>query len=143
MYHSAQTRLRLTVFGTSGYTCYIDKKNNTEHLEAISSIFGWYRKAAQFCVYLADVSTHEGKENASARALSLGGDLQEKAMVQARLDACELPAPTLMDFSAEGERLRSKITVEVLEMEPNMACSQNELTRATIVSRSRTLISRR
>ncbi|KAF2228339.1 hypothetical protein EV356DRAFT_581622 [Viridothelium virens] len=39
-------------------TCYIDKRNNTELSKAITSMFRWYRKAAQYYIYLSDVPTH-------------------------------------------------------------------------------------
>ncbi|KAK4161204.1 hypothetical protein QBC43DRAFT_98722 [Cladorrhinum sp. PSN259] len=36
--------------------CCIDKSSNTELQEAINTMFPWYRNAAKFYTYLADVS---------------------------------------------------------------------------------------
>ncbi|PQE28209.1 heterokaryon incompatibility -domain-containing protein [Rutstroemia sp. NJR-2017a BBW] len=47
-------------------TCCIDKSNSTELKEAMNSMFGWYRNAAQCYVYLSDVSSHgNGEDNFS------------------------------------------------------------------------------
>ena len=40
-------------------TCCIDKSNNTELLEAINSMFRWYRNATKCYVYLSDVSAND------------------------------------------------------------------------------------
>ena len=42
-------------------TCCINKADFTELLEAINSIFRWYRNAAKYYVYLSDVSTTKRK----------------------------------------------------------------------------------
>ena len=39
-------------------TCCIDKANNSELAEAITSMFRWYQNAAICYVYLSDVSTN-------------------------------------------------------------------------------------
>jgi hypothetical protein len=44
-------------------TCCIDKTNHAELLEAINSMFRWYREAAKCYVYLSDVVTNHSIEN--------------------------------------------------------------------------------
>lgn len=91
-------------------TCCIDKSNHTE-LEAINSMFRWYRKAAICYVYLADVWTKEQMDPSSkpwepafvnSRWFTRGWTLQE------------LIAPPLVEFfSLNGIRLGDKRSLEV------------------------------
>lgn len=82
-------------------TCCIDKSSSEELLEAINSMFRWYRNSAKCYAYLEDVSMEESAQNRSAfqksRWFTRGWTLQE------------LLAPEIVDFfSAEGEPLGSK-----------------------------------
>jgi len=93
-------------------TCCIDKRNAVELSTAINSMFGWYQNAARCYVYLSDVSMPNTKQHDSSawesafkmsRWFTRGWTLQE------------LIAPKLVDFySLEGERIGSKLTLELL-----------------------------
>jgi len=92
-------------------TCCIDRANYTELAEAITSMFRWYRDAAECYVYLSDVSTRKHQHDhatpqwesafRSSRWFTRGWTLQE------------LVAPkSVIFFSREGERLGDKGTLE-------------------------------
>ncbi|KAF2726442.1 HET-domain-containing protein, partial [Polyplosphaeria fusca] len=93
-------------------TCCIDKSSSVELQEAINSMYRWYQKADRCYVYLSDVLTGG----------SAGSDLStQQAWKQAFQDSRwftrgwtlqELLAPTSVEFfSAEGERLGSKVSL--------------------------------
>ena len=96
-------------------TCCIDKKNNTELSKAINSMFRWYQKAARCYVYLTDVSAHDGKEMPQQCLFHWEASFRKSRWFTRGWTLQELLAPTLVDFfSAESERLGSKLTLEVI-----------------------------
>lgn len=94
-------------------TCCIDKKNAVELSEAINSMFRWYQKAARCYVYLSDVSTKKRKASDLPTECPWEPAFRHSRWHTRGWTLQELIAPTLVDFfSAEGERLGSKITLE-------------------------------
>jgi hypothetical protein len=93
-------------------TCCINKANNNELSEAITSMFRWYQEAAKCYVYLADVTATE-----QDTGLSL---TWEQAFLDSRWfrrgwTLQELLAPACVEFfSAEGRLLGTKQTLEGL-----------------------------
>lgn len=93
-------------------TCCIDKTNQVELQEAITSMFRWYNKAARCYVYLPDISAATYKDNQqfeieweaafrASRWFTRGWTLQE------------LIAPTSVEFfTKEGRRLGDKKTLQ-------------------------------
>lgn len=91
-------------------TCGIDKKDAVELATAINSMFSWYQKAVRCYVYLSDVSLDQPVSKAlngwehhfkRSRWFTRGWTVQE------------LIAPAIVEFfSAEGQRLGSKISLE-------------------------------
>ncbi|KAH0562434.1 hypothetical protein GP486_002873 [Trichoglossum hirsutum] len=91
-------------------TCCIDKSNNTELVEAINSMFQWYRKAAKCYVYLSDVST--GKHSLSSQPLWKGAFRQSRWFTRG-WTLQELIAPPFVEFfSRDGKRLGDKKSLE-------------------------------
>lgn len=92
-------------------TCCIDKANNSELTEAITSMYRWYHKAEKCYVYLADVSIRtSGNKN----------DTQPVWKLAFRASRCdtrgwtlqELLAPEVVEFySCEGDLLGTKHTL--------------------------------
>jgi len=94
--------------------CCINKRSEPELLEAINSIFRWYRKAARCYVYLSDVSARDNKENGQflqgwepasrrSRWFTRGWTLQE------------LIAPEVVEFfTFDGERLGDKLSLKTI-----------------------------
>ena len=96
-------------------TCCIDKKNSTELSKAINSMFRWYHKAARCYVYLTDVSIHDGKETPQQCLFHWEPTFRKSRWFTRGWTLQELLAPTLVDFfSLEGERLGSKLSLEVI-----------------------------
>lgn len=62
-------------------TCCIDKSSSTELLEAINSMYQWYKKSAKCFVYLDDVSSEslaeDGQSFQKSRWFTRGWTLQE------------------------------------------------------------------
>ena len=95
-------------------TCCIDKGNNTELSKAINLMFRWYQKAARCYVYLTDVSAHNGKETPQQYLFHWEATFRKSRWFTRGWTLQELLAPTLVDFfSLEGERLGSKLSLEV------------------------------
>ena len=95
-------------------TCCINKKNSTELSKAINSMFRWYQKAARCYVYLTDVSAYDGKETPQQGLFPWEATFTKSRWFTRGLTLQELLAPTLVDFfGLEGERLGSKLTLEV------------------------------
>ena len=96
-------------------TCCIDKKNSTELSKAINSMFRWYQKAARCYVYLIDVSAHDGKELPQQYVFHWEATFRKSRWFMRGWTLQELLAPTSVDFfSLEGERLGSKLLLEVI-----------------------------
>lgn len=96
-------------------TCCIDKKNSTELSKAINSMFRWYQKAARCYVYLTDVSAYDGEETLQQFLFHWEATLRKSRWFTRGWTLQELLAPTLVDFfSLEGERLGSKLMLEVI-----------------------------
>ena len=88
-------------------TCCIDKTNNVELQEAIISMFRWYKRAAKYYAYLADVSAPHTMKSSwepafrNSRWFTRGWTLQE------------LVAPATVDFfSKECVLLGNKKSLE-------------------------------
>jgi hypothetical protein len=87
-------------------TCCIDKSNSTELIEAVNSMFQWYRNATKCYVFLSDVSIDKSGEAWErdfriSRWFTRGWTLQE------------LIAPRTVEFfSIEGKRLGDKQSLE-------------------------------
>lgn len=88
-------------------TCCIDKSNNAELVEALNSMFRWYRNAAKCYVYLADISMSSSGNNIDqafreSRWFTRGWTLQE------------LIAPSSVEFfSSDDKRLGDKKSLEL------------------------------
>ncbi|KAI9682556.1 MAG: hypothetical protein M1822_006854 [Bathelium mastoideum] len=94
-------------------TCCIDKRNNTELSKAITSMFRWYQRAARCYVYLSDVPTQNS--NTGTRQPNHTWELafKKSRWFTRGWTLQELIAPTVVEFfSAEGERLGNKLTLE-------------------------------
>ncbi len=96
-------------------TCCIDKRNNTELSKAINLMFRWYQKAARCYVYLTDVSAHDGQETPQQRLFHREATFRKSRWFTRGWTLQELLASPSVDFfSSEGERLGSKLTLEVI-----------------------------
>ena len=96
-------------------TCCINKKNSTELSKAINSMFRWYQKAARCYVFLTDVSAHDRRETPQQCLFHWEASFRESRWFTRGWTLQELLAPALVDFfSLEGERLGSKLSLEVI-----------------------------
>ena len=78
-------------------------------------MFRWYQKAARCYVYLTDVSIHDGKETPQQCLFHWEPTFRKSRWFTRGWTLQELLAPTLVDFfSLEGERLGSKLSLEVI-----------------------------
>jgi len=94
-------------------TCCIDKSNNTELSEAITSMFRWYRDAAKCYVYLSDVSIGSSSENDQFSQSKWESAFRESRWFTRGWTLQELIAPASVEFfSREGERLGDKKSLE-------------------------------
>ena len=94
-------------------TCCIDKSNNTELSEAITSMFRWYRDAAKCYVYLSDVSIGSSSENNQFSQSTWELAFRESRWFTRGWTLQELIAPASVEFfSREGERLGDKKSLE-------------------------------
>ena len=100
-------------------TCCIDKRNNTELSKAITSMFRWYQSAARCYVYLSDVSMQDNNNNNNNNTDNLHPNgawklaFRKSRWFTRGWTLQELIAPTSVEFfSAEGERLGNKLTLE-------------------------------
>ena len=93
-------------------TCCIDKANNTELSEAITSMFCWYRDAAKCYVFLSDVSAlKRGSKNQTQRTWESA--FRKSRWVTRGWTLQELLAPESVEFfSREGKRLGDKRMLE-------------------------------
>ncbi|KIM98316.1 hypothetical protein OIDMADRAFT_202132 [Oidiodendron maius Zn] len=93
-------------------TCCIDKSNSTELVEAINSMFRWYRDATKCYVYLPDVSRlHSDSADKSNEAWELA--FQKSEWFTRGWTLQELVAPASVDFfSKEGELVGNKASLE-------------------------------
>lgn len=93
-------------------TCCINKANNAELSEAITSMFRWYQDATKCYVYLADVSA--GTPGVILRS-SWESAFQNSRWFTRGWTLQELLAPACVEFfSAEGRLLGTKQTLEAL-----------------------------
>ena len=67
-------------------TCCINKANNTELSEAITSMFRWYHEAVKCYVYLSDVSVRK-RNNSGQTEPTWEFSISEKQMVHTGLDS--------------------------------------------------------
>jgi hypothetical protein len=94
-------------------TCYIDKANNTELLEAINSTFRWYRDAAKCYVYLSDVSIDSLDDINRLSKLEWEPALRKSRWLTRGWTLQELLAPASVKFlSKEGCPLGNKRSLE-------------------------------
>ena len=93
-------------------TCCIDKSNSTELVEAINSMFRWYRDATKCYVYLPDVSRlHSDLADKSNEAWELA--FRKSEWFTRGWTLQELVAPASVDFfSKEGELVGNKASLE-------------------------------
>ncbi|KAJ8128712.1 hypothetical protein O1611_g4925 [Lasiodiplodia mahajangana] len=96
-------------------TCCIDKTNNTELSEAISSMFRWYQNATKCYVYLSDVSkSHAEHVNEPLRS-TWRKEFRESRWLTRSWTLQELIAPSSVEFfEREGQRLGDKKSLEQL-----------------------------
>jgi len=93
-------------------TCCIDKSNNSELVEALNSMYQWYKNAAKCYVYLADVSTND-VNSTRMPAESVEKHLRESRWFRRGWTLQELIAPQSAEFfSVNGERLGDKKSLE-------------------------------
>jgi len=94
-------------------TCCIDKSSSSELLEAINSMFRWYRNAAKCYVYLSDVSSHalDAHDNFSQLPCELA--FRASRWFTRGWTLQELLAPRSVEFfSREGNRIGNKKSLE-------------------------------
>ncbi|KAF2679379.1 HET-domain-containing protein [Lentithecium fluviatile CBS 122367] len=90
-------------------TCCIDKDSSAELAKAINSMFRWYHKAAKCYVYLSDVSTAQPTEDPFFQQVWKSAFCHSKWFTRG-WTLQELLAPKSVEFfSAEGERLGSRL----------------------------------
>ncbi|KAF2732931.1 HET-domain-containing protein [Polyplosphaeria fusca] len=93
-------------------TCCIDKSSSAELQEAINSMYQWYQKADRCYVYLSDVSTSGSAGSDSSPQQAWKQAFQDSRWFTRGWTLQELLAPTSVEFfSAEGERLGSKVSL--------------------------------
>jgi hypothetical protein len=94
-------------------TCCIDKSSSSELLEAINSMFTWYRNATKCYVYLSDVSTCDYKENNHLSRSKWELSFRHSRWFTRGWTLQELIAPASVEFfSLEGERFGDKKLLE-------------------------------
>ena len=92
-------------------TCCINKANNTELSEAITSMFRWYREAVKCYVYLSDVSVRKRNNDQTERTWEFA--FRRSRWFTRGWTLQELIAPQSVEFfSREGERLSNKSMFE-------------------------------
>lgn len=91
-------------------TCCIDKPNSSELLEAITSMFSWYRDASRCYVYLSDVSVGDSVDPTESPPVYLWESAFRKSRWFTRgWTLQELIAPRSVEFfSKEGVKLGNK-----------------------------------
>ena len=93
-------------------TCCIDKRNNTELVEAINSMFRWYRNATKCYVYLLDISTSD-PDLAGPSLQSWQLAFRESRWFTRGWTLQELIAPQSVEFfCSNGHRLGDKKSLE-------------------------------
>jgi Heterokaryon incompatibility protein (HET) len=93
-------------------TCCIDKATQTELSEAITSMFRWYRNAAQCYVYLSDVSIRE-EDNGSSTERPWESAFRNSRWFRRGWTLQELLAPrSVVFFSREGKYLGDRNTLK-------------------------------
>jgi Heterokaryon incompatibility protein (HET) len=92
-------------------TCCIDKANNTELSEAITSMFRWYCDSFKCYVYLSDVPVRNEDNNQAKQTLESA--FRKSRWFTRGWTLQELIAPRSVEFfSWEGNYLGNKITLE-------------------------------
>jgi len=97
-------------------TCCIDKRNQVELSEAITSMFRYYQRAAVCYAYLSDVSaTHDYGEGEQRSRFHWEPAFRRSRWFTRGWTLQELIAPMRVDFFArEGERLGDKSSLETI-----------------------------
>lgn len=96
-------------------TCCIDKTNSTELNETITSMFRWYQGATVCYVYLHDVSYEVGQELEDVSPSTWREAFRRSRWFTRGWTLQELIAPpSVTFFSAEGQRLGDKTSLEGL-----------------------------
>jgi hypothetical protein len=90
-------------------TCCIDKSSSAELQHAITSMFGWYRDAAQCYVYLSDVSINDCDLNSQFSQFPWESAFRASRWFTRGWTLQELLAPRVVEFfSREGNQLGDK-----------------------------------
>ena len=93
-------------------TCCIDKRNNAELQESITSMYQWFRRAKRCYVFLADVWATTNKPNGSIDAEQWLTAFRKCRWFTRGWTLQELLAPKFVAFySAEGTRLGDKCSL--------------------------------
>ena len=93
-------------------TCCIDKSNSAELLEAVNTMFCWYRNATKCYVYLLDVSSARN-DSADRSREAWEWTFRKSEWFSRSWTLQELIAPSSVDFfSKEGELLGNKVSLE-------------------------------
>jgi hypothetical protein len=119
-------------------TCCINKSNNSEHSEAIISMFRWYKNAKRCYVYLSDVSSRAAEDDSDAHRRRKPA-IRKSRWFTRGWTLQELIAPASVEFfSKEGERLGdrrsllptlhdvTRIAVQALEGSPMASFTVDE-----------------
>jgi hypothetical protein len=94
-------------------TCCIDQSNSSEVLEAINSMFGWYRNAARCYVYLTDVPISDLSMNGPPSEPQWLSAFRASRWFRRGWTLQELLAPSKVDFFAHnGQLLGTKRSLE-------------------------------
>jgi hypothetical protein len=94
-------------------TCCIDKTNSTQLIEAIISMFDWYRRATKCYAYLSDVSIPNIDKNDQLSHSTWESVFQKSRWFTRGWTLQELIAPKSVEFfSLEGTRLGDKKSLE-------------------------------
>ena len=102
----------LQYFGSTRAGC-IDKSSSTELQEAISSMFRWYRNAAECHVYLAEVSRPALDADRRPSQLAWELSFRKSRWFTRGWTLQELVTPALVEFfSREGDQLGSRRSLE-------------------------------